>query len=115
MKKYLGFISFVVVLVAISFLPFSKSVRLILLATVVVLFVFTRRNVFFYLHANSLANSGKINKAWKWYERSIRSGLSDEGKCPSQVCTFSLGTSAEGKNYWMIFSHIRRNPAAIPR
>lgn len=62
MKKYLGFISFVVVLVAISFLPFSKSVRLILLATVVVLFVFTRRNVFFYLHANSLANSGRSTR-----------------------------------------------------
>jgi tetratricopeptide (TPR) repeat protein len=97
MKKYLGFISFVVVLVAISFLPFSKSVRLILLATVVVLFVFTRRNVFFYLHANSLANSGKINKAWKWYERSIRSGLSDEGKVSVASLYVQFGDVSRGK------------------
>jgi len=109
MKKYRSFIIFIVIVVGVTFLPIPKNIRLVLLLAVLAVFAFLRRNIFFYLHANKLANGRRPNAAWKWYERSIRSGLSDDGVVSIASLYIQFGNITRGKELLEdFFAHTKR-------
>jgi len=110
MKKYRGFIIFIAALTAISFIPMPKVVKIILMVIVLFVFSFVRRNIFFYLHANSLTNSGKLSKAWKWYERAIRSGLSGDGKVSVASLYIQYGDMDRGEQLLKEYQQDTKHP-----
>lgn len=80
MKKYLPFIIFLVLEIVVSILPIPmKWVKIVLLVLILLAFSWYRRNVFFYLHANSLLRAGKKEKAWKWFDRALKAKIAPDG------------------------------------
>lgn len=103
MRKYLPFILFLVALVVAVLIPVQKTVKIILAVVILLGFSFYRRNVFYFLHANSLMRTGKLASAWKWYDRALKAGIASDGRLSIASIYVQYGDEKKGEEILKAF------------
>lgn len=80
MKKFIPFLIFCAVELAVCMSPIAYTPKLVLAILGIAAFLFYRRQIFLYLHGNDELAKGHLDKAFKYYEKALKAHVNEEGE-----------------------------------
>lgn len=95
MKRYIPFLLFCAVELAVCMLPIPYLAKLLLCLLGIALYFWYRRNVFCYLHGMSLLRKGRTDAALTWFGRAVKAGLDDTNRLTVANLYVLYGDQAE--------------------
>ena len=95
MKKYLPFLIFAILELAVCLAPIAYVPKLAAALLLILGYTYYRRQVFFYLKGLGLIQKGKQKQAFVWFERALKSNVNEDGEL----------TIA---NYYILFGDMQR-------